>query len=140
MTLWYMVIGTLCVCHTYGRHCRYFLQISRYLKCQLCVTFHKSREELNTHYERDHPTQRSQQRLRGPHPNLTSEGKYKCDECEKTCNRVSDLYSHQRNMHGREPGPKRIRYQGDFPCDFCGKRLSSKPRLLYHMRSKHSLP
>ena len=106
--------------------------MSGYVICQICESYHDSIEELNAHYERDHPTGNTLSKSE-----KTKDGKYKCDYCNKLFNQPSNLYEHQRRLHGREPGQKRKQNQGDFECEFCEKRLSTKQRLRHHIKQVH---
>ena len=106
---------------------------SGYMVCQICESYHDSVEELNAHYESDHPTGR------GVHAN--EEGRFPCEFCDKTFSENASVYKHQRRVHGRESAGKREKkadYQGNFPCAVCGKKLSSLQGLKYHMKAKHN--
>ena len=138
-----------------------------YVICQICESYHDSIEELNAHYERDHPTgsklerkhkcefcDRSysqtshlyshQRKLHGretgnkpPHPSLISDGKYKCEFCETYFTRMDNLYAHQREKHGRAAGRKRKTNQGTVPCNICGKLFYDKAGVYNHTKRIH---
>ena len=99
-----------------------------YLVCQICESYHDSVEELNAHYERDHPT------------GSGAEKNSQCKFCEKSFTNASSMYRHQRKVHGRESASKkRHQFQGNFPCSVCGKKLSTAYWLRHHMKAKHNV-
>ena len=97
--------------------------------CQICESYHDSVEELNAHYESDHPTGR------GVHAN--EEGRFPCDFCDKTFSERFSVYLHQRTVHGYESEKKRKRKQGTFAYDICGKMLSDRSNVTRHMKTVH---
>ena len=105
------------------------LQGLGYVICQICESYHDSIEELNAHYERDHPT--------GNKKNMTSDGKYKCEFCEMRYTQRSSMYTHQREKHGRAAGRKRKTNQGTVPCSICGKLFYDKAGVYKHTKTAH---
>ena len=83
------------------------------------------------HYERDHPIG-STSKLE-----MTSDGKYKCEFCDRMYNRSHNLFKHQREKHDIKP--RRKENEGRFACDICDKRKSSKQMLRYHKKAVHGV-
>ena len=111
---------------------------SGYVVCQICESYHGSFEELNTHYESDHPTGRREANESGIQPN--EDGRFPCEFCDKSFTRKDYMYGHQRKVHGRESvKAKKADYQGNFPCEVCGNKLSSTQKLKHHMKVKHNI-
>ena len=106
-------------------------QMHAYVICQICESYHDSIEELNAHYEKDHPT--------GNKKNMTSDGKYKCDDCERAYMHLRHLYSHQRKAHGRALSKKRRRGQGTVECDVCGQYFHDNSGMNRHKRNVHKI-
>ena len=117
-------------------HCfLHFQDLSCSVMCQICRSSHDSIDELNAHYESDHPTG-------GRKVQKNEEGRFPCEFGDKSFARKQHVYFHQRSVHGVESAGKRVikaRYQGSFPCEVCGKMLASKTRLKTHMKSKHNI-
>ena len=113
--------------------CFLFLQASAFVICQICESYHDTIEELNAHYERDHPTGSTLSK-----PERTEDGKYKCRFCPNLFARDYYVYVHERKFHGCAPGKKRKTHQGTVPCEICGKKFSSQSYVNVHMRKKHS--
>ena len=100
--------------------------------CQICESYHDSVEELNAHYERDHPTGRA------------GEKKFPCKLCDKSFTKMCNVYTHQRKAHGRVlyesdnlPKPIQPNEDGRFPCEFCKKSFTQKHRVYKHQRKVH---
>ena len=105
---------------------------SGYVVCQICESYHDSVEELNAHYERDHPT------------GSGTEKKFPCKLCDKSFVHRSTMYKHQRKAHGRVlyennglPEPIQPNEEGRFPCEFCGKSFTQSSNLYTHQRNAH---
>ena len=101
--------------------------------CQICESYHDSVEELNAHYESDHPTGSGGIQAK-------EEGRFPCEFCGKSFTRKDYVFSHQRKVHGRESEGKRAKkspYQGKFPCKVCGKKFSSHRYMLKHQNTQH---
>ena len=103
-----------------------------YIVCQICESYHDSVEELNAHYERDHPTGRA------------AEKNLQCKLCDKSFAHRSTMYKHQRKAHGRVlyknnglPEPIQPNEEGRFPCEFCGKSFTQSSNLYTHQRNAH---
>ena len=118
------VIASTCLC--------FFLQTNRYVICQICESYHNSIEELNAHYERDHPTGSKLER------------KNKCEFCDRSYSQISHLYFHQRKKHGRETGNREPKpphpsliSDGKYKCEFCDKSYVKTSHLYSHQRKVH---
>ena len=111
------------------------LKINHYVICQICDSYHNSFEELNAHYERDHPTGKtsSKQELR------TEYEKYKCELCEVCFSQKKSVLRHQQQVHGRKPGPKRKKNQGTVRCEYCDKLFYDKPTVIKHRKRIHKI-
>ena len=108
------------------------LQGLGYVICQICESYHDSIEELNAHYERDHPTGSKLER------------KHKCEFCDRSYSQTSHLYSHQRKVHGRETGKREpkphhpnMTSDGKYKCEFCDKEYSRSKHMYSHQRQVH---
>ena len=103
-----------------------------YIVCQICESYHDSFEELNAHYERDHPT------------GSGAEKNFQCKLCDKSFTLRNSMYRHQRKAHGRvlyesDNLPKSIQpnEEGRFPCEFCDKSFTHKGHVYGHQRKVH---
>ena len=103
-----------------------------YVMCQICESCHGSIDELNAHYESEHLTTKE----------VKAEKKFKCKFCDKKYTQRSNMYTHQRNAHGRvhyevvNP-PIQPNEDGRFPCEFCDKSFSRKESVYKHQRRVH---
>ena len=121
---------SVCFCCIFSAHNLLF-PIFRYIMCQICHSYHDSVEELNAHYESDHPTGSGRVQ-----PN--KEGKFPCELCDKSFARTQGLYHHQRKSHGRKKMQEhRPKFQGSCKCEVCGAMLSTKGKLKEHIARKH---
>ena len=100
--------------------------------CQICESYHDSVDELNAHYERDHPT------------GSATEKNFQCKLCDKSFTLRTCMYRHQRKTHGRVlyesdnlPEPIQPNEEGRFPCEFCDKTFSEKRNVYGHQRKVH---
>ena len=95
-------------------------------------SYHDSVDELNAHYERDHPT------------GSATEKNFQCKLCDKSFTRCDSMYKHQRKVHGRvlyksdnQPELIQPNEEGRFPCDFCDKTFSERFSVYLHQRTVH---
>ena len=103
-----------------------------YVMCQICHSYHDSVEELNVHYESDHPM--------GNRGGKMGEERFPCEFCDKSFSRTDHVYRHQRKVHGRESEKvERRTGRGKFLCSVCGKRLAYHGDLLRHLRVNHGV-
>ena len=74
-------------------------------------------------------------------PRRAVAGPFPCSMCPRVCNRLDNLYKHQRRMHGVQPG---LRYKprfesGNWFCELCGKFFQGSQVLNRHQRKVHQL-
>ena len=100
---------------------------SGYFVCQICESYHDSIEELNAHYEKDHPQKYLHK--------TKHERKFDCDQCNKRFTRKELLDYHKKWVHyvTTEPPP------GEFNCDICNKRYRSRQMLKRHTKKVHDV-
>ena len=119
-----------------------FLQVlSAYVICQICESYHDSIEELNAHYERDHPTGNTSSKVE-----RTEDGKYKCNLCgENFCSKAS-VSRHHKRKHEKKPESKNKREKpplpettsdGKYKCEFCDRAYFRLTHLFRHQRISH---
>ena len=88
---------------------------SGYVICQICQSYHDNMEELNAHYETDHPQA----------GNTKRERKFQCDQCDKQFTSKYGLAYHKKRMHYvTTESPL-----GEFQCNQCDKRYVKRETL-----------
>ena len=107
-----------------------------YFICQICESYHDSLEELNAHYEKDHPPNKYSSRKKRE---TKRERKFNCDHCDASYTEKVTLRKHLKKVHDVT---LQVRFQrkkgtGSIQCDLCGARLSGRTSVVYHMKHVH---
>ena len=104
---------------------------SGYFVCQICESYHDSIEELNAHYEKDHP----QKHQHKSNIKTKYKRKFECDQCNKRLQTKVLLNYHKKWVHYVTTEPP----LGEFNCDICDKRYRSRQMLKRHMKNVHDV-
>ena len=114
-----------------------YFQNQGYYICQLCGSRHDSPTDLNIHFKIEHPSSKFQIYL--PHMKKSDSELFKCDACPQKFTFQSNLYRHQRVLHGIEAERKHKQNVGEYQCEICDRRLAARQNLRNHMMKAHGV-